>query len=206
MGICPIRRGGTVPQEGHIFVFSRIDFFHLFSFFEGKIWMFYDKIGIRTQFLWIYSNLKKKSVKNGDNFAFFSNFSKMCFLVLNISKLKCIQSSTSKSMEKKQKRNKSDTWGIFFSWLCSVICLKLGQYFGKMARSRSFPGLFEFYRSKYSKQTPLIISSYGETQANSYFTLNRHPKLTPQNNRKSSIHWLKLQSASDHALKSSKQP
>ena len=50
-----------------------------------------------------------------------------------------------------------------------------------MAGSRSFPGKFELHRSKYSKQTPLIISSYGETQANSYFCRKRLPKSTPQN-------------------------
>ena len=35
--------------------------------------------------------------------------------------------------------------------------------------------------NEYSKQTPIIISSYGETQANSYFSRNKNPKLTPQN-------------------------
>ena len=35
--------------------------------------------------------------------------------------------------------------------------------------------------NKYSKQTPSIISSYGETQANSNFSRKRHSKLTPQN-------------------------
>ena len=32
-------RGGTVPQEGHNFVFPGIGFFHLFSLFEGKIYI-----------------------------------------------------------------------------------------------------------------------------------------------------------------------
>ena len=32
--------------------------------------------------------------------------------------------------------------------------------------------------NKYSKQIPSMISSYGETQANSYFSRNRNPKLT----------------------------
>ena len=41
--------------------------------------------------------------------------------------------------------------------------------------------------NKYSKQTPSIISSYGETQANSNFSRKRHSKLTPQNWPKSAF-------------------
>ena len=41
--------------------------------------------------------------------------------------------------------------------------------------------------NKYSKQTPSIISSYGETQANSYFSRKRHSKSTPQNWPKSAF-------------------
>ena len=63
---------------------------------------------------------------------------------------------------------------LIFQWNLS----QKRVFFGKMAGSRSFPGKFELYRSKYSKQNTLIISSYGETQANSYFSRNRNPKLT----------------------------
>ena len=41
--------------------------------------------------------------------------------------------------------------------------------------------------NKYSKQTPSIISSYGETQVNSYFSRKRHSKSTPQNWPKSAF-------------------
>ena len=41
--------------------------------------------------------------------------------------------------------------------------------------------------NNYSKQTPSIISSYGETQANSNFSRKRHSKLTPQNWPKSAF-------------------
>ena len=66
---------------------------------------------------------------------------------------------------------------LIFEWNLS----QKRVFFGKMAGSRSFPGKFELHRSKYSKQTPLIIPGYGETQANSYFCRSIHPKSTPQN-------------------------
>ena len=55
--------GGTVPQEGHNFVFPRIGFFHLFSLFEGKIWIFWGKMELGTIFFRIYSDFKKKRAK-----------------------------------------------------------------------------------------------------------------------------------------------
>ena len=109
-------------------------------------------------------------------------------------------------LKKGKKLNDKNLWGIFLLNFLVTFCQNLGHFYRKMAGYRSFQGLFEFCRSKYSKQTPMIISSYGETQANSYSSRNRHPKSTPQNSWKSSIHWLKLQVVPDHALKSSKQP
>ena len=66
---------------------------------------------------------------------------------------------------------------LIFQWNLS----QKRVFFGKMAGSRSFPGKFELYRSKYSRQIPLITPGYGETQAKSYFCRSIHPKSTPQN-------------------------
>ena len=52
--------------------------------------------------------------------------------------------------------------------------------------------------NKYSKQTPSIISSYGETQANSYFSRKRHSKSTRQN--WSNLHFFTLHPYNPHFL------
>ena len=57
------RGGGTVPQEGHNFVFPENGFFHLSSLFEGKILIFRGEMGLGTIFFRMYSDFKKKGLK-----------------------------------------------------------------------------------------------------------------------------------------------
>ena len=71
--------GGTVPQEGHNFAFPGIDFFHLFSLFWGKIWMFWDKMGLGSIFFRIYSDFKKKRAKKVGKFSIFFELLKNVF-------------------------------------------------------------------------------------------------------------------------------
>ena len=54
---------GTVPQEGHNFVFPENGFFHLSSLFEGKILIFRGEMGLGTIFFRMYSDFKKKGLK-----------------------------------------------------------------------------------------------------------------------------------------------
>ena len=154
-----------------------------------------------------FTAIRKKIVKNMGEIKYFTKCIKNMIFSLLISEIWNLFILAHLDQLKKGKQlNDKNLWSIFFNQFFSDILSKFGSFYRKMARYRSFQGLFEFCRPKYSKQTPMIISSYGETQANSYSSRNRHPKSTPQNSWKSSIHWLKLQVVPDHALKSSKQP
>ena len=97
-----------------------------------------------------------------------------------------IQSITYQLVGESKKIIKS-TPNAYFSFNFPVKFVSKRGIFGKMAGSRSFPGKFELYRSKYSRQIPLITPGYGETQANSNFSRKRHSKLTPQNWPKSAF-------------------
>ena len=167
-------------KRGTISYFPELVSFTCFHYFRVK----YECFGVKWVWELYFSEftviLREKGLKKWENLVFFLNFSKMWFLVLSISNMKYIQSITYKLVGESKKNHKKYSKCIFFIWFSSEICLKKGYFFGKMAGSRSFPGKFELYRSKYSKQTTLIISSYGETQANSYFSRNRHPKSAPQ--------------------------
>ena len=94
--------------------------------------------------------------------------------------MKYVQSITYKLVGESKKIIKS-TPNAYFSFDFPVKFVSKKGIFGKMAGSRSFPGKFELYRSKYSRQIPLITPGYGETQAKSYFCRSIHPKSTPQN-------------------------
>ena len=65
--------------------------------------MFRGEMGLGTIFFRIYSDFKKKRAKKVEKFSSFSNLSKMCFLVLSILNMKCIQSITSKLVGKNKK-------------------------------------------------------------------------------------------------------
>ena len=61
-----------MPQEGHNFVTSRFDFFHIFSLLEDIISMFWGEIGFVTQFTRIHSDFKKKVSKKMGEIRYFS--------------------------------------------------------------------------------------------------------------------------------------
>ena len=130
-----------------------------------KIWPIYG---------FVHFSVTKKRAKLGsnlkqlinENFRFPSSI--YDFFLLN----------TSHSEDMRQK-NPNQHWKKQISvHFCAEKIPNFMPFFRIQARHSSAQGLGDISCNKYSKQTPIIISSYGETQANSYFSRNRNPKLT----------------------------
>ena len=95
--------------------------------------------------------------------------------------------NTSQTDDLSQKMPNGPRKNMIFVSFCAVkkpnfeLCSRI------YARNSKKPQYGDISCDEYSKQIPIMISSYGETQANSHFSSKRHSKPAPQNWPKSAF-------------------